>query len=81
MKMTTNIQIDGTSYLTILDAAKKYGYHPESIRRLYRQGEIEGVIIGKRQLLVSQVSMHGHTIRTGRTWKRGQNKSNGETND
>lgn len=37
--MYDNIQ----DYMTVSDFAKKFGYHPEHVRRLIRNGELEAV--------------------------------------
>jgi excisionase family DNA binding protein len=42
---------DLTLYMTTEDAAKKLGYHPESIRRMLRDKELEGLKWGSYWLV------------------------------
>lgn len=42
---------DGTAFFTPWQVAQRWGYHPESVRRLLRRGEIESVIRGRRRLV------------------------------
>ncbi len=42
---------DGTAYFTPSQLAARWGFHPESIRRLIRQGQIEAVVLHRRLLV------------------------------
>jgi hypothetical protein len=42
---------DSTAYMVPTQLAARWAWHPESIRRKLRRGEIESVIIGRRRLI------------------------------
>jgi len=47
---------DGTAYFTTDQVASRWGFHPESIRRLIRQRSIAAVVLGRRLLIpVSEI--------------------------
>jgi excisionase family DNA binding protein len=50
---------DLTLYMTVEDAAKKLGYHLESIRRMLREKELDGIKWG-RYWLVSKESVENY---------------------
>ena len=59
---------DGTAFLTPWQVAQRWGFHPESVRRLLRRGELESVIRGRRRLIpipeVNRVEAEGRVART-----------------
>ena len=42
---------DGTHFFTTSQTAARWSFHPESVRRLLRRGQIESVVIGRRRLV------------------------------
>jgi excisionase family DNA binding protein len=44
-------QTDGTAFFTPHQVAGRWSFHPESVRRLVRKGQIAAVILGRRVLI------------------------------
>ena len=42
---------DGSKYFTPRQVAERWGWHPESVRRLLRERRMASVIIGRRRLI------------------------------
>ncbi len=59
---------DGTKFVTPGQLADRWGWHPESIRRLLRKGKIESVVLSRRRLIpigaVERIEAEGHIART-----------------
>ena len=69
-------------YATVQEAADYLGIHPESVRRLLRQGKLPGIDLGKQLVIkwphLEALKQRGYDGRVGRPSHK--DKKPGETN-
>jgi len=53
-KLSSKTKLDGMCFLTPKELALRWSFHPESIRRKIRRGEIDSVVIGRRRLIPAE---------------------------